>query len=498
MNRIRHFLAKSFATWVIKRQEKCLQNSVENQREILKHLISQAANTKFGKLHHFKIIKNYQDFKTHVPIHTYENLVPYISAIKEKGEKNVLWPGLPSYLAKTAGTTSGEKYIPLTAGSIKQQVNSAKNALLYYIHETGQCKFLEKKMMFLSGSPQLEHTKSGIPIGRLSGIVNYHIPSYFKYYHMPSYAINCIADWETKMQHIVKETLQADIGLISGIPPWLQMYFDYLYAEKGCTIQEIFPNLSLLVHGGVQFGPYKKKIYETLGKNIPSIETYPASEGFIAFQNSQQEPGLLLQTNSNIFFEFIPTQSPEKRLWLDEVAVGEEYALVLSTNAGLWAYSLGDTIRFVSLNPPKIVVTGRLQHFISAFGEHVIVEEVEKAMQNTLQDYPEVTIIDFTVAPWVSTVKNQPSCHEWLIAFEHPPKNLAMFAATLDKYLCQLNSYYYDLIAGKVLAKLKITPLKPHAFKAIRELTCKIGEQHKVIRLANDRKLADLLLNYHI
>lgn len=497
---LKPLLSKPLATWVVRNQKKRFQDPGYVQQNIFNKLIEQGQHTVFGHEHNFKFIRTYEDFKRYVPIRAYEGFTGYIEQIK-KGGSDVLWPGKPIYFAKTSGTTGGDKYIPITKESIKHHIVNARNALLHYIHETGKADFLAKKMIFLSGSPQLAN-EAGIRAGRLSGIINHHIPSYIRSGQLPSYATNCIIDWETKLDKIVEETLQAQMGLISGIPPWVQMYFDKLNQKTGKCISDIFPDFSLLVHGGVNFEPYRRKLFDSIGKAVDTIETYPASEGFIAFQDSQQEKGLLLQLDSGIFFEFIPANSltslSPKRLTIDEVEIGVDYAIVLSSNAGLWAYVLGDTVKFTSLEPPRIVVTGRVKHFISAFGEHVIVEEIEKAMQLTLAKYPQVRVTEFTVAPWVSKQAGEASYHEWLIEFSYPPQNIATFASVLNQQMCLLNSYYKDLIEGNILSTLKVTSLHSGAFKEYMRQVGKLGEQNKVVRVANDRKVADAVTRYKI
>jgi hypothetical protein len=493
-------LSKPLAAWVIHRQKKWVDDPSLTQQRILKALISQGKNTLFGQHHQFGEIQSYADYKAKVPIREYEGFLPYIDKIK-LGDKHVLWPGKPIYWAKTSGTTAGSKYIPITQASIAYHILAARNALLYYIYETGRTSFLEGHMLFLSGSPALE-LEGGIPAGRLSGIVNHHVPSYLRKNQLPSYTTNCIEDWEEKVDQIIEETLAAKLSLLSGIPPWMQMYLERLQQRTGRPTKDMLPHLSLIVHGGVNFEPYRAKLFDTLGRRVDTIETYPASEGFIAFQDSQNEPGLLLQLNSGMFFEFIPTKTyfsqQPTRLCIDQVELGVEYVLVLTSNAGLWAYALGDTIKFVSLHPPKIVVTGRVKHFISAFGEHVIMEEVEKALQVTLAKHPEVRITEFTVAPWVSKELGQASYHEWLIEFSYRPKDLVAFATDLDQAMCRLNPYYHDLIKGHILEQLRIRPLEADAFTDYMRKIGKLGGQNKVVRLSNNRLLADALEKYKI
>lgn len=493
---IKAALSKPLAAFTHYRDQQWLRQPEKAQRQLLQQLLTQAAGTAFGRDHGFAKLKTHHDFVNAVPVRDYEGLKPYFDRVKA-GQPDVLWPGKPIYLAKTSGTTSGTKYIPITKASIPNHINGAKNALLSYIHQTGNSQFLDGKLIFLSGSPVLEQM-GGIHTGRLSGIVNHHVPGYLRTNQMPSYETNIIDDWETKLDQIVEETVSQRMTLISGIPPWVQMYFDKLQARTGKLVKDIFPDFSLFVYGGVNFEPYKAKLFQSVGKKIDSIETFPASEGFFAYQNEQDDNGLLLLLNSGIFFEFIPASeyfNPNPtRLTIGEVELGVNYALVLSSNAGLWGYSIGDTVKFVSKNPYKIVVSGRIKHFISAFGEHVIGEEVEKALRQTMQHFPEVSIAEFTVAPKISSTEGEPSYHEWLIEFDRKPANMPAFERSLNDGLCQLNSYYDDLIKGNILANLKVTALPPAAFQKYMHSQGKLGGQNKVPRLSNDRILADGLL----
>ncbi|HSZ24740.1 MAG TPA: GH3 auxin-responsive promoter family protein [Cytophagaceae bacterium] len=495
----RSVLSKPFASYVVGKQKKWSSQAGETQQRIFTYLIDKASKTQFGRDHHFSSIKNYEDFKKNVPVRDYEGLKGYVEKVV-KGEPDILWPGLPLYFAKTSGTTSGIKYIPISKDSIRFHINGARDALLNYVHQTGKSLFLDGKLMFLSGSPEMEK-KNGVYVGRLSGIVNHHVPGYLRSNQKPSYATNCMDDWEAKLDVIIDETLGEKMTLISGIPPWAQMYFDKIVARTGKKIKDVFPDFSLFVYGGVNFEPYKAKLFDTIGKKIDSVETYPASEGFIAFQDMQEEEGLLLLLNSGIFYEFIPTEEYfneyPTRLSISEVELGVNYALVMNTNAGLWGYSIGDTIKFVSKNPYRIVVTGRIKHFISAFGEHVIGEEVEKAMKNALEKHTEAEIVEFTVAPQVTPPQGLPY-HEWLVEFSNPPKDIVRFTTDLDEALVKLNAYYSDLIKGSVLTKLEITFLKKDAFREYMKSQGKLGGQNKVPRLSNDRKVADELSKYKV
>ena len=494
---IRSLLSKPLAQWVINDQNDWSLNPIKYQKVILKNLIRIGKNTQFGKDHQLQDVQDHSDFVAAVPINDYEGLKPYIDQILQ-GKKDVLWKGTPAYLAKTSGTTSGIKYIPITRDSIPNNINSARNALLSYVHQTGKSHFLDKKLIFLSGSPTLT-TTAGIPTGRLSGIVNHLIPTYLRANQMPSYETNCIEDWETKVDQIVSETQRQDMSLISGIPPWVQMYFDKLVSKTGKSIKDLFPNFSLFVYGGVNFDPYRNKLFETIGKRIDSIETYPASDGFIAYQDRQDAEGLLLLSNSGIFFEFIEVteffMEHPTRITLEEVEIGVNYALILNSNAGLWGYSIGDTIKFVSTYPHRILVTGRIKHFISAFGEHVIGEEVEKAMKNACHKFPEIELTEFTVAPNVAPLSGLPR-HEWYIEFANAPNYMSAFKKELNSQMQLLNAYYDDLITGAILGELHIYSIRNQGFIEYMKSIGKLGGQNKVPRLSNDRKIAEPLTHY--
>lgn len=491
--KFKSFLAKPFASYIYNKIRKGISTAVEDQDDVLKHLIKTGKTTEFGKEYGLDKVNNYPEFRQAIQIRDYEAFRPYIDKIKE-GKHNVLWKGRPIYFAKTSGTTSGVKYIPITKESIPNHINSARNALLCYMAESGNTAFADGKMIFLSGSPELERI-GGIPTGRLSGIVNHHIPRYLRTNQLPSYETNCIEDWETKLSKIVEETINQDMTLISGIPPWIQMYFDRLIDLSGKKIKDLFPNFSVMVQGGVNFEPYKNKLFESIGKPIAAIETFPASEGFFAFQDSQKEEGLLLNTNSGIFFEFIPAgeifnENPT-RLSLRDVKVGENYALIINSNAGLWGYNIGDTVKFVSVDPYRLVVTGRIKHFISAFGEHVIGEEVEYSLMKAAKE-ENIHITEFTVAPMIQQGDGK-SFHEWFIEFDNRPINLEGFAEKVNQNLRQKNIYYDDLIAGNILLPLKITPVRKNGFIDYMKSVGKLGGQNKVPRLSNDRKIADEL-----
>jgi hypothetical protein len=493
-------LSKPFAAFVVKGIDKWKKNAVKAQQDTLKDLIASAKQTSFGKDHHFALVKNYEDFKKQVPVRDYEGLKNYIDRVVA-GEADVMWKGKPEYFAKTSGTTSGAKYIPISKDSMPEHIKAARNALLTYIHETGNADFVNGKMIFLQGSPVMSK-KNGIKVGRLSGIVANLVPAYLQKNRLPSYATNCIEDWEVKVDAIVGETIEQDMTVISGIPPWVQMYFDRLTEKSGGRkIKDIFPNFKLFVYGGVNYEPYRAKIEASIGRRIDSIETYPASEGFIAYQDSQKDKGLLLLADAGIFYEFIPADEfyndNPTRLSLGEIELDVNYALILNTNAGLWGYSIGDTVKFVSKDPYRIMVTGRIKHFISAFGEHVIGEEVEHALMSVANEEG-IEITEFTVAPQVVDPEGGLPYHEWFIEFGNMPADLIDFSRRVDEALQKKNIYYFDLIEGKILQPLIIRPLRKEAFVSYMRAEGKLGGQNKVPRLANDRKIADSLSNFRI
>jgi len=492
---IKSFLVRPFAKHIARAINRWSAHAVEEQEKIFQNIIKKAGPTAFGKDHQFEAIHSYTDFVQRVPIRDYEALRPYFDRVKS-GEPNVLWPGKPRYFAKTSGTTSGVKYIPITSDSLPNHFGTARNALFNYFAQTGNGGWLDGKVIFLSGSPELEEV-AGIPTGRLSGISNHLIPAWLKASQLPSYATNCIDDWETKLDRIVDETLHQKMGLISGIPPWVQMYFERLIQRSGKSrIADIFPHFSVFVYGGVNYEPYRAKLEELIGKRIDSVETFPASEGFFAFQDSQHHAGLLLNTSSGIFFEFVPAdqvfQPNPPRVSLRDVQLGVNYALIVNSNAGLWGYNIGDTVEFVSLNPYRIRVTGRIKHFISAFGEHVIGKEVDEAMLATCRQ-TNIRVVEYTVAPQVNPPDGSAPYHEWFVEFDTIPEDLEAFSQRLNQEMVHQNIYYQDLIDGKILQPLRIRPLQRDAFREFMKKQGKLGGQNKVPRLANDRTIAEAL-----
>ena len=490
---LKALLAQPYAKYIQRKINKWASNPIKTQDKIFKNLTSKAASTQFGKDHDFKNINTHSDFVERVPIRDYEDLKPYIDKVVA-GEENILWKGKPIYFAKTSGTTSGSKYIPITKESMPYHIEAAKNAILLYIAETGKTNFINGKMIFLQGSPILEK-QNNIQLGRLSGIVAHYVPKYLQKNRMPTWETNCIEDWETKVDAIVEETVNENMTIISGIPSWVQMYFEKLQERTGKQIGNVFKNFNLFIFGGVNYEPYKAKFENLIGRKVDSIELYPASEGFFAFQDKQNEKGMLLQLNSGIFYEFIKADeffnANSKRILLEDVEIGVNYVIIISTNAGLWAYNIGDTIEFTSTKPYRVIVSGRIKHFISAFGEHVIGKEVEQAIKEAIEN-TNVSISEFTVAPQINPKEGLPY-HEWLVEFENEPENLSALEKKIDESLQKQNSYYLDLIQGKVLKSLQITMVKKDGFKDYMKSIGKLGGQNKIPRLSDNRKIADAL-----
>lgn len=490
---LKPFFAKLFAQKIYRKTQLWANNPIETQHKVFEDLIRQAKNTQFGIDHHFDQIKTFEDFAKNLPVRDYEGLKNYVDKVV-KGEENVLWKGKPLYFAKTSGTTSGAKYIPLTKESMPFHIEAARNAILHYIHETGNADFVDGKMIFLQGSPILEE-KNGIKLGRLSGIVAHFVPKYLQKNRLPSWETNCIDDWETKVNAIVEETFDQNMTVISGIPSWVQMYFEKLHQKGGKPVGEIFKNFNLFIYGGVNYEPYRAKFENLIGRKVNSIELFPASEGFFAYQDSQKEKGMLLLLNSGIFYEFIKsdeffTENP-KRHTIGEVELDVNYVLIISTNAGLWSYNIGDTVQFTSLKPYRVIVSGRIKHYISAFGEHVIGKEVESALQEAIIG-TNIRINEFTVAPQITPKEGLPY-HEWFIEFENEPENPDAFAEVLDNAMRKQNIYYDDLIVGKVLRKVVVTKVVKNGFQDYMKSIGKLGGQNKIPRLGNDRKIVDLL-----
>ena len=490
---IKSYFSKVYAKIIAKKIEKWSSKPIQTQETVFNDLIRKAKKTQFGKDHHFDKIKTYEDFIKQVPVRDYEDLKPYIEQILD-GKEDVLWEGKPLYFAKTSGTTSGAKFIPITKDSMPYHIQAAKSALLNYIYQTGDASFVKGKMIFLQGSPIIDSYK-GIQTGRLSGIVAHFVPKYLQKNRMPSWETNCIEDWETKVNAVVSETWDKNMTLISGIPSWVQMYFEKLNEKSNKKVGELFPNFNLFVYGGVNYEPYRQKMENLIGRSVNSIELFPASEGFFAFQDIPNKKGMLLLLDGGIFYEFILAteffdENPT-RISLKDVKLNVNYVLIISTNAGLWGYNIGDTIQFTCLKPYRIIVSGRIKHFISAFGEHVIAKEVETAIEIAVRN-TDIRVNEFTVAPQINPKRGLPY-HEWFIEFENKPNDLDEFAEKINAAMVLQNSYYKDLMDGKILRKLVITSVVTNGFQNYMKSIGKLGGQNKTPRLSDNRKIVDCL-----
>ena len=493
-----HKLLKLVAYIAKTRINNWAKNPVKTQEKQFKQLLNKGSKTLFGKDHNFDKIKNYQDFKHNVPIRDYEGIKDYIELIKS-GKENVLWPGKPVYFAITSGTTSGAKYIPITKDSLPNHLNGAQNALLMYVAQTGKTMFIKGKFIFIQGSPVLKKI-SGILTGRLSGITAHHTPFYMKSFMLPSWNTNIIDEWEKKVDKIINETMNQNMTIISGIPSWLQMYFEKITEITNQKISSVFPNFNLLIYGGVNFEPYKNKFYTLIGKQIDSIEIFPASEGFFAFQDKQDSKGLLLILNAGIFYEFINVNhfraNKMHRISIEDVEKNTNYLMIISSSAGLWGYNTGDTVMFTSIKPYKLIVTGRIKQQLSAFGEHVIVKEVEQAIEQAISKTGNL-VNEFTVAPRFKS-EQQNACHEWFIEFANDDANIEVFASHLDNELQKQNKYYKDLIIGKIIDKPNIKKVSKGGFKKYMNSIGKLGGQNKIPKIANDRKIVDEIKNLNL
>ena len=495
---LKSILALPFALKVRRRMNKWINNPLATQERVFQELISVATSTEFGKDHNFVSINSHDDFVKQVPIRDYEGLRFYVDKVVA-GEANILWPNKPLYFAKTSGTTSGAKYIPITKESMPTHTTNARNAIMCYIAETKNSSFVNGKMIFLQGSPVLSE-QNGVKLGRLSGIVAHYVPKYLLKNRLPSWETNCIDDWETKVNAIVEETVTQDMSIISGIPSWVQMYFEKLVEKTNKPVGELFKNFNLFIYGGVNYEPYRNKFENLIGRKVDSIELYPASEGFFAFQDSQKEKGMLLQLDSGIFYEFVKatdfSNENAKRITLKNVEIGVNYVMIISTTAGLWAYNIGDTVQFTSTKPFRVVVSGRIKHFISAFGEHVIGKEVEQALQEAVLG-TDIRVNEFTVAPQITPIDGLPY-HEWFIEFENEPEDMGEFSKKVDLSLQKQNAYYFDLIDGKVLRQLKVTKIAKNGFQNYMKSIGKLGGQNKLPRLSDNRVIADKLTKFYI
>ena len=483
-------------------------NPLKLQEEALFSILDKARYTEFGRKYGFDSVKSIKAYQQKLPLFRYNDIKPWVEKTI-KGKSNVLWQGRISDFALSSGTTSGNKYIPISKELINTNRRAALDCAALYLKESGEKSILKGRFLFLGGSTALERLEGGSFAGDLSGIVSRRIPFIFRSMYEPSEKIASISDWERKIIKIVQKEVDVDIRGVFGIPSWLLVFFKRVLKEasrkKGKdinTIIEIWPNLSLLVHGGVSFKPYRHIFDEVIGKEIYHLETYPASEAFIAIQDRRNESDLLLMLDYDIFYEFVPEEEIKKqnptRLTIADVETDKNYAIIITNNSGLYSYILGDTIKFTELNPPRLVVTGRIENFLSAFGEHLIVEEAEDAIVYACNK-TDSEIEEFTVAPLFPKKRDELPYHQWLIEFRKRPQNLEEFAQLIDEKLKDKNEDY-KIHRGKHLSidEPQIVELTKGTFYNWMKSENKLGGQHKVPRLKNDRTIADRLLEGQI
>jgi hypothetical protein len=510
------------------------------QKALLDHLVGTAARTRFGAEHHFESIGSIADYQARVPLRTYADFKPYWDRVFE-GERDVTWRGHPRYFAVTSGTTSiaaaGNKYIPVSDEGIHSQMRVGRDILNFYFNHTHDTDLFRGRFMFLAGSTELKRHPHGILTGDLSGIMALETPLYTGFLRLPTGRTAAIADWEQKLDAVAREAHAADVRGIGGTPSWLICVFERVLelrrkaGRPARTLADVWPHLSLLVHGGVNFSPYRAAFEALFGKPVTTLEVYPASEGFIGVEDVPGTQDLLLMMDSGLFYEFIPAAevggAPPARRTVADVETGVDYAIALSTNSGLWSYLVGDTVRFTSLRPHRVRVTGRTQQFLSAFGEHLVVEDVEMAIAAAcraagaqVQDFhvapvypPKTPLINHqdTKAPrederssdpnhrsWclgALVVKDMRPRHQWLVEFLQPPADAEKFGAALDDALRRQNEDYAAHRQGDAgMRPPEVVALPPKTFyRAMKEIG-RFGPQNKAPRLRNDREFAEVLL----
>jgi hypothetical protein len=472
------------------------------QREVLQDLITHGQYTQFGRKYQFSEIFNIRKFKERVPIHEYEDLKPYIEQIMA-GEESVLWNTPVEWFAKSSGTTNDKsKFIPLTKESIEDNhFQGSKDVLTIYYHALPESDLLTGKGLVIGGSHQVHPIKEDIQYGDLSAVLLENSPFWSSLIRTPELSIALMDEWEEKIESLAQSTINEDVSSIAGVPTWTLVLLKRILEISGKqNIKEVWPNFELYIHGGVSFTPYKEQFKKVIGPDCNYVEIYNASEGFFAAQDRVNEEGMLLFLQHGIFYEFMPTEEygkPQpKTIGLNKVEIGKNYAIVISTNGGLWRYLVGDTIQFTSIKPFRIKVSGRLKQFINAFGEEVIADNTDKAISQSCEEFG-VTIKEYTAAP-VYMSDQESGAHEWLIEFDENPKDLNAFTISLDKNLQALNSDYEAKRHKNIALGLPhVTAVKKGCFHEWLKQKGKLGGQHKVPRLSNERVYVEEIKNIH-
>jgi len=474
-------------------------NPLDAQREVLQDLVTSAQYTEFGRKYNFSNLFNVRDFKAAVPIHEYDDMKPYIQRIM-KGEQNIIWNTPIYWFAKSSGTTSDKsKFIPVSDESLKDShYKAVKDVLTMYYQFNPDSELLTGKGLVLGGSHNINPMNNEAQYGDLSAVLLQNSPFWGHWLRTPDLSIALMDEWESKIEKLAESTIKENVTSVSGVPTWTLVLFKRILKITGKkTIVEVWPSLELYMHGGVSFTPYKEQFQKIIGKNINYLDLYNASEGFFAAQDIPGGEGMLLFTDHGIFIEFMPVSEYGKKdpqtISLQDVELGKNYAPVISTNGGLWRYLLGDTIQFTSLKPFRIKVSGRLKHYINAFGEEVIVDNTDKAIAIASEKTGAV-VNDYTAAPvYFSDTAN--GAHEWLIEFEKEPESLETFTKELDAALKNNNSDYEAKRHKDIALGLPIIhSLKKGIFSRWLHSKGKLGGQHKVPRLSNERTLLEEIL----
>src|SRR5579871_92184 len=486
--------------------EQWMQNPVDMQRQVLQHLVTSAQYTEFGRKYNFSKIFSIKEFKKAVPIHEYDDLKPYIQRIMN-GEQNILWDTPVSWFGKSSGTTSDKsKFIPVSEESLQDcHYKGAKDVLTMYYNFNPDSDLLTGKGLVIGGSHNINQLNEEAHYGDLSALLLQNSPFWATWLRTPELNIALLDEWENKIEKLAQNTINENVTSISGVPTWTMVLIKRILEMTGkTTLGEVWPSLELYIHGGVSFTPYREQFEKLIGRKINYLDMYNASEGFFAAQANPNDDGMLLFLDHGIFMEFMPIeeygrQQPET-IGLKDVEIGEQYALVINTNGGLWRYLLGDTIQFTSLNPYRIKVTGRLKHYINAFGEEVIVDNSDKAIAIACEKTNAV-VNDYTAAP-VYFSDNSNGAHEWLIEFEKIPENISHFTYELDNALKNINSDYEAKRHKDIALRMPLVKALPKGlFTEWLRSKGKLGGQHKVPRLSNDRKYIDeinaLELRFH-
>ncbi|HYE53251.1 MAG TPA: GH3 auxin-responsive promoter family protein [Chitinophagaceae bacterium] len=485
------------------RIEGWIEHPVQAQREVLQDLVTSAQYTEFGRKYNFSKLFTVKEFKQAVPIHEYDDLKPYIQRIME-GEQNVLWNTPVYWFAKSSGTTSDKsKFIPVSDESLQDcHYKAAKDVLALYYNYHPDSELLTGKGLVIGGSHNIHQVNEDTHYGDLSAVLLQNTPFWSQWIRTPELSIALMDEWETKIERLAETTIPETVTSISGVPTWTLVLIKRILEITGKnTLSEVWPSLELYMHGGVSFTPYREQFQKLIGKPINYLEMYNASEGFFAAQDNPNEDGMLLFTDHGIFMEFMPLEEYGKpqpqTIGLPHVEIGKHYALIISTNGGLWRYMVGDTIQFTSLSPYRIKVSGRLKHYINAFGEEVMVDNTDKAIAIACERTGAI-VNDYTAAP-VYFSDDQNGAHEWLIEFEKDPSSLDHFVYELDAALQSINSDYEAKRHKDIALRMPIVhKLQKGIFNTWLKSKGKLGGQHKVPRLSNERTFLEEIIRYNV